>query len=250
MGVRDPLQYYFPAEFVNAINSNNNNNTNTRTTATATATATATTTTNRHQRNNNNNNNNNRKVRYQDVVIEDAPEQGDENDDVYSLYEELIGNSMNDDYRERVRVDAMDIDGGSEGDEAWRRYDSEGYPEFVDDGVCLDEELTEEEIEYMMYEYTVVHRLWMYESLISRHEKSFVSRLLEAKVISQEDVYAAVKEHSAEARKDGEERLNLYIFLVLHGFAKVWRLRKFQIKFMWNIIRTLAENLMGDDWVT
>lgn len=95
----------------------------------------------------------------------------------------------------------------------------------------------------------LVQRDWMYESQQVLDETSYVTRLQRVQVFSQrEDYYASTRQHNAEVKITGEDRFNLFVFLVRAGF--VWRLKKFQLRFFELIMQTMSENIFGPTWST
>lgn len=95
----------------------------------------------------------------------------------------------------------------------------------------------------------VISREWMYDAQLVLDETSYVSRLLRIRLYARrEDYYAAVQQHQAEVKITGEDRFNLFVYLVRQGF--VWRLKKFQLRFFELIMQTMAENIVGSTWAT
>lgn len=95
----------------------------------------------------------------------------------------------------------------------------------------------------------IVSRDWMYDAQQVLDETSYVARLQRIKVYGRrEEFYASVQQHQAEVKITGEDRFNLFVYLVRCGF--VWRLKKFQLRFFELIMQTMAENIVGPSWAT
>jgi len=95
----------------------------------------------------------------------------------------------------------------------------------------------------------VMTREWMYEAQQIHDETTYVARLQRIRLHSDRVAYyASVQQHDAEVKFTGEDKFNLFVFLVRAGF--VWRLKKFQLRFFELIMQTLAENIVGATWAT
>lgn len=97
--------------------------------------------------------------------------------------------------------------------------------------------------------YPIISHEWMYEARLIYDETSYVARLERVRLASSRAAfYASIQNKAAQTRMSGEDKFHLFVHLIRNGF--VWRLKKFQNRFVELIVQTMAENIVGEDWKT